>query len=219
MAGAGSRGGLFQRGGLAAGGGLAALALTLLGCSATRPESPNNLCSIFTERPHWYEAARDSHEKWGVSVPLQLAVIHHESGFDSNARPPRKTFLWIFPGARLSSAYGYGQVLDGTWDHYRESTGASWADRDDFADVTDFIGWYGHWGTTKHGISRSDPYSFYLSYHEGHHGFRRGTHRSKPGARTAARRVSTLARRYTSQYRACREELDDMVDGPWWWPF
>ena len=188
-------------------------------CSATRPERPHDLCAIFSERTDWYEASRDAHARWGVPVPLQLAVIHHESGFDAGARPPRTTVLWIFPGPHLSSAYGYGQVLDGTWAQYQESTGESWADRDEFEDVVDFIGWYGHVGEKHFGIPRTDPYSFYLSYHEGHHGFSSGAHRSKPAVQRAARGVSALTRRYAAQYQGCRESLDDRIDGSWWWPF
>lgn len=193
--------------------------LVVSGCSATRPDRPHDLCSVFSERPEWYEASRDAYEDWGVPVPLQLAVIHHESGFHSDARPPRSTFLWIFPGPRPSSAFGYGQVLDGTWETYQDSTGESFADRDEFEDVVDFIGWYGHQGSKRYGISRSDPYAFYLSYHEGHSGFAKGTHRSKASVKKVANRVAQMTRRYARQYQSCREDLDDLVDGPWWWPF
>jgi len=189
------------------------------GCSATRPERPRDLCSIFAERPDWYEAARDAYREWGVPVPLQLAIIHHESGFDAAARPPRTKILWIFPGPRPSSAYGYGQVLDGTWEKYRESTGEYFADRDEFEDVVDFIGWYGHVGAKRYGIPRHDPYAFYLAYHEGHGGFARGSYKAKASLRRTARSVAAMARRYDRQYQRCREELDDAIDGPWWWPF
>lgn len=195
------------------------IAATLAACSAARPERPNDLCAIFLENPDWYEASREAYRDWGVPVPLQLAVIHHESGFDADARPPRSTILWIFPGPRPSSAYGYGQVLDGTWDTYRDSTGESFADRDEFEDVVDFIGWYGHVGETRFGVPRSDPYSYYLSYHEGHGGFSRGTHRGKPQVRRWAKAVAARTRRYALQYQGCRARLDDEIDGPWWWPF
>lgn len=198
---------------------LVLLAIVSVGCSAARPGRPHDLCSVFAERLDWYEASRDAYREWGVPVPLQLAVIHHESGFDSDARPPRTTFLWIFPGPRPSSAYGYGQVLDGTWDHYQDSTGEHFADRDEFEDVVDFIGWYGHVGSRKYGIPKNDPYSFYLSYHEGHGGFSRGSHNKKASVRRVARAVEAMARRYDRQYASCREDLDDAVDGPWWWPF
>jgi len=198
---------------------LATVWLAAAGCTAARPERPQDLCSVFAERPEWYEAARDAYRHWGVPVPLQLAVIHHESGFRADARPPRSTFLWIFPGPRPSSAYGYGQVLDDTWENYVDTTGRWGADRDDFEDVVDFIGWYGYVGARRYGISRTDPYSFYLAYYEGHGGFARGTHRRNAAVRNTARRVAALAKRYDLQYQGCRGTLDDAVDSPWWWPF
>lgn len=195
------------------------VAVGLGGCSAARPDRPHDLCSVFEENLDWYEAARDSYRDWGVPVPLQLAVIRHESGFDSDARPPRTKILWILPGPRPSSAFGYGQVIDGTWDTYEDDRGGWLAERDEFEDVVDFIGWYGHVGHRRFGIPRDDPYAFYLAYHEGHHGFARGTHRRKGSVLSAARSVAALTRRYDMQYGSCRASLDAAVDGPWWWPF
>lgn len=178
-------------------------ALLAAGCSAVRPSRPSDACAIFEEHPDWYEDAQSSYEKWGVPVPIQLAVIHQESRFVADSRPPRGTFLWIFPGARPSSAYGYGQILDGTWDRYVESSGSFFSDRDDFADVTDFIGWYGSIGERRHGIPRSDPYAFYLAYHEGHAGYARGSYKRNRKLLAVANEVATLSRRYERQLVAC----------------
>lgn len=196
-----------------------AILLLAAACAASRPTRPSDLCSIFAERPDWYEAARDSYRRWGVPVPLQLAVIHQESGFDADARPPRRWYLGFIPGGRPSTAYGYGQVLDSTWARYRSATGAHGADRDDFADVVDFIGWYGHVGEARHGIRKDEPYGFYLSYLLGHRGYLRGLARHRPAARRAAARVASRTRRYARQYRSCRARLDAEIDSPWWWPF
>jgi hypothetical protein len=205
------------------GGGLHRLRWSLLGlallagCAAARPSRPGDLCSIFAEKPDWYEEARDSYRRWGVPVPLQLAVINRESGFDSGARPPRNWYLGFIPGPRLSSAYGYGQVLDSTWDWYRDSVGDPFADRDDFGDVTDFIGWYGNVGQRRHGIRKDDPYSFYLSYLLGHAGYARNRQRRRrDSAERVARDVVLQADRYSRQYRSCRTDLDEEIDSSWW---
>ena len=198
----------------------AALTGTLLvGCAGTPPREPTNLCAIFRERPDWYEASRDSYRKWGVSVPLQMAVIQRESSFQSDARPPRTWFLGFIPGPRASTAYGYGQVLDGTWDGYQRATGNRGADRNDFSDVTDFIGWYGSVGQAGHGISARSPEAFYASYHVGHVGYKRGRHHNNATAQRAIRDVHRRSGLYADQYNRCREELDDLVDSSWWWPF
>jgi len=175
------------------------------GCAASRPARTDDACAIFADKPRWYEEARDAYAKWGVPVPLQLAVIHQESDFVSDVRPPRGTFLWIFPGARPSSAYGYGQVLDATWDDYRKAAGGTFADRDDFGDVVDFIGWYGSLGERRFGIPKTDPYAFYLSYHEGHTGYRRGSYKKKRQLQAIATEVARRARRYERQLDACGE--------------
>jgi hypothetical protein len=188
------------------------------GCAAARPSRPGDLCSIFSEQPEWYESARDSYRRWGVPVPLQLAVIRRESGFESDAQPPRHWYLGFIPGPRPSSAYGYGQVVDGTWEWYRDATGESFADRDDFGDVADFIGWYGHVGQRRHGIRKDDPYSFYLSYLLGHAGYTRRRGGRRGHADRVARDVALQTDRYARQYQGCRARLDEEVDVGWW-PF
>ena len=185
-------------------------------CSVPPPRAPDDLCKIFRERRSWYRSASDSYARWGVPVSVQLAVIHQESSFRSDARPPRGRFLWILPGPRASSAVGYGQALERTWDQYQKSTGNPSADRDDFGDVTDFIGWYGHRAATRAAVPKSDAYDFYLAYHEGPEGYRRGTWKQKPWLQKVARKVAARARRYHAQHLGCYEELSRYR---WWWPF
>jgi hypothetical protein len=188
---------------------------TLLSSCATPPTRPDDLCSIFTEKRAWYRAALGARKRWGVPESVQLAIIHQESSFRARARPPRSRVLWIFPGPRPSSAYGYGQVVDSTWDRYRRATGRSGADRDDFADVVDFIGWYAVQLERRAGVPRNDAYRLYLAYHEGPRGYLRGNHRGKIWLERVARKVKGRSDRYHQQYMGCRERLR----GPWWWPF
>jgi len=142
-----------------------------------------------------------------VPEAVQLAIIHQESRFVARARPPRQRFLLIFPGSRPSSAYGYGQILDGTWDEYRRSVGRADAARDDFGDVVDFIGWYGDRAHRQAGVARNDAGSLYLAYHEGIGGYSRGTHTAKAWLAPVARKVEVRAGRYQAQFNGCRESL------------
>jgi len=118
----------------------------LVSCSSSHvsapPSNQDNICSIFAERPEWREAIAASASKWGAPVPVQMAIIWRESNFRGAARPPKKYILGVIPNGRLSSAYGYAQAIDGTWDWYRKDTGNSRADRTDFEDAADFVGWY-----------------------------------------------------------------------------
>ena len=189
--------------------------LALGGCATTPPRHLDNGCEIFREKSGWYDDAKASQEKWGVPIHVQLAIIWQESRFRAQAKAPRDYLLGFIPWGRKSSAFGYAQVKDGTWDWYRRKTGNSGADRDDFGDVTDFIGWYGAMAHRKLGISKWDAYRLYLAYHEGLGGYQRKTYRKKPWLMRVARKVERRAARYRSQIAACRDELES----PWWWPF
>ena len=188
--------------------------LAALSCSTAPPENIVNSCEIFAEKDDWYTAARDSYEKWGVPIHVQLAVIYQESRFVQDAKPPRQKLLWVIPWTRPSSAYGYGQIKDSTWDWYLKSTGRRWADRDDFDDVVDFIGWYGDMSHRKLGISKGDAYSQYLAYHEGHGGFQRKTYKNKKWLLRVASKVQARATNYAAQLKQCEDSL-----GKGWWFF
>ncbi|MEE9395657.1 MAG: hypothetical protein V3V31_01460 [Methylococcales bacterium] len=183
----------------------------LTGC-ATAPSNPGNICTIFSEKDDWYDDAMDSYEKWGIPVPVQMAIIHQESRFRSDAQPPRKRFLGFIPTFRPSTAYGYPQALDSTWAQYIEETGNSGADRDDFEDATDFVGWYGTVSHRKLRISKADAYRQYLAYHEGQSGYRRRSYNKKQWLMKIARKVDRRAKTYRKQIARCK----DGMERSWW---
>ena len=193
--------------GLAIGLVAAGLAAFYLWWSPSPPQNPDDLCSIFAEKRSWYRSARSSYETWGVPEAVQLAVIHQESGFRAHARPPRRKFLWILPGRRWSSAYGYTQAIDATWQEFRDKSGRSDADRHRFADAAHFVGWYGGEIHRLTGIAKDDAYRLYLAYHEGPAGYSRGSHQAKPWLLATARRVAERARIYQRQYDGCAGSL------------
>ena len=190
----------------------------ICGCATpTPPRNLDNLCEIFRENEDWYEDAAESRERWGIPIPVMMAILHQESKYVSDAKPPRTTCLWIFPGPRPSSAYGYAQVLDGTWEEYLESTDNSWADRDDFGDAIDFVGWYCSLSVKKCGISKNNARNLYLAYHEGRGGYNRKTYAKKAWLVKVANRVQKRAVRYRGQLAACEDEFRD--SGCCLWPF
>lgn len=195
---------------------LMVLGVALGGCATNPPSNVTDGCAIFDEKDDWYESAYASYKKWGVPVHVQLAIIYQESRFQYDAKPPRDTLLWVIPWFRKSSAYGYAQVLDETWDLYKSSTGNGWADRDDFEDVVDFIGWYGNLSYEKLGISKWDAYNQYLAYHEGHGGYKARTYKKKPWLMGVARKVEARAKSYQAQLARCESRLDK---GWSLWPF
>ena len=189
---------------------LALLVILLLpACTATPPTNTNNVCEIFREKDDWYDDAADSRKKWGSPISVMMAIMYQESRFQAKAKPPRKKILGFIPGPRPSSAYGYSQAKKTTWAEYKRDAGRYGADRDDFDDAIDFIGWYNYQSYKRSGIARTDPYRLYLAYHEGHGGYNRGTYKKKSWLVKVARKVESRAARYRSQLNSCEKELKD----------
>ena len=177
----------------------------LSGCEAPRFDA-GNLCSIYQARPEWAVATAAAEERWGVPQEMMMAVMRHESNFDGEAQAPRKRYLGVIPGGRLSSAYGYAQALDATWEEYQQRTGNPDAERDEFADAIDFVGWYLNRARRSLQIGRQDGYHLYLIYHEGHRGFLRKDYEKNPRLMAVAKRVDETRRRYRGQLRKCGPE-------------
>lgn len=186
---------------------LIAMLMLLQACATTPPSNPENVCSIFKEKKGWHKAALRAQKKWGTSMEIPMAFMYQESAFRAKAKPPRRRLLGFIPWKRASSAYGYAQVIDGTWREYLRSTGDYWRVRHDFADATDFVHWYLRQASRRNGISTSDVASLYLNYHEGPGGFARNTHSSKPWLLKVATGVQIRSQQYHAQYQQCRESL------------
>ena len=174
------------------------------GGSGKAPRNLDNACSILEQRPGYIRAFRAAERKWGVPVHVQMATIYQESKFISDARTPLRYSLGVIPVGRQSSAFGYSQALDGTWDEYLQDQGKYGARRDDIRDATDFMGWYMHLSTEQLGISKSDARRQYLAYHEGRTGYRRGTYNNKAWLMRVANEVGERSRTYQAQLSSCR---------------
>jgi len=149
------------------------------------------------------KAFQNTEKKWGVPVHVQMATIHQESRFVSDARTPHKYALGVIPMGRVSTAYGYSQALDGTWDDYQRATGKRFARRDRITDATDFMGWYMVTSRSKNGISLTNARNQYLAYHEGHTGYARGSYNRKAWLLDVANKVDRRADMYQAQLATC----------------
>jgi hypothetical protein len=182
------------------------LLLFLASCGGGNYSAPRNLddaCAILSERPKYYRAMKAAERRWGVPIHVQMATIHQESKFIGNARTPHRYALGVIPMGRQSSAFGYSQALDGTWDEYRDDAGGRGSRRDDIGDATDFMGWYMDQSTQELGISKQDAQSQYLAYHEGRTGFRNQSYLGKPWLVDVAARVGSRAEMYRGQLASC----------------
>jgi len=186
----------------------ATIAVLPLACSTRPPNDVDDGCEIFSDKGSWYRHADASYRRWGVPVHVQLAIVYQESSFVDDARPKRKKILGLIPWKRPSSAYGYAQATDGTWEWYIRDTGNRGADRDDFDDAVDFIGWYGNQTHRRLGVSKWDAYNQYLAFHEGHTGYARGSHKRKGWLLGVANEVERRSRRYKTQLEGCAADLE-----------
>lgn len=178
--------------------------LALAGCAELPPKNTDNLCAIFKEKTPWYDDAKNASQRWRISIPILMAIMYQESHFVADAKPPRTLLLGFIPWFRPSSAFGYAQALDDTWDNYVDSAGSFGADRDDFADAVDFIGWYNYTSYTKLGIPLQDTKSLYLAYYEGYEGFHRKSYLKKSAVRQTADKVASRARLFQNQLNSCQ---------------
>ncbi|MBW3095868.1 transglycosylase SLT domain-containing protein [Pseudohoeflea coraliihabitans] len=183
---------------------LAVLALVLASC-ASPPSKINNVCAVLDQRDgfltNWSRSAQKAERRYGVPRAVLLATIRVESGFDGDARPPRRKLLGIVPWKRKSTALGYSQALNGTWERYQRETGNWRARRTNFDDAIDFVGWYHRLSHTTNGVALNDTYNMYLNYYHGHGGFRRGN--PSATAQRAARKAESLAQSYATQLAQC----------------
>ncbi|MDQ0457075.1 transglycosylase SLT domain-containing protein [Rhizobium paknamense] len=183
-----------------------ALLLALASC-ARPPSQIRNACAIFDQRDgmfeNWKRAARSTEREYGVPVHILMATIYTESSFRARARPPRRYILGFIPWKRISTAYGYSQALDGTWDRYQRETGRYMARRTNFADAIRFIGWYHYQSSKRLGIPYNDAYNLYLAYHSGQLGYIRGAYRARPEALAGAKRFAAISAVYADQIRRC----------------
>lgn len=179
--------------------GVIAATCFLMSCHHDRPKHIKNACAIYREFPEWFQIAKHVQRRWGVPPSLQLAIIYTESRFVADAKPKGQV-LYFF---HKSSARGYAQALDDVWRSYVHATHQLAADRENFADSSDFIGWYTHWTKRRFGLPYSNAYAHYLAFHEGWNGYSMGTYKNKPGLLRTAKRVQKLADQYKEQLVKC----------------
>jgi hypothetical protein len=186
-------------------------------CVVAPPRNIRDACEIFAQYGDWYQDAKRASDRWEVPLPVLLAIIHRESGFRADAQPLRWSLFGFLSGPPVSSAFGYSQALDGTWQRYKEATGNLAAERSRFSDAVDFVGWYVHRTWKQAGIAKHDAYHNYLAYYFGHAGYTRGDNKLKPLIQRAAIDVQHQADLYAGQLGLCHAEMEQRRDS--WWPF
>jgi hypothetical protein len=174
------------------------------GGSYSAPRQLDDACAIIRERPQYLRAMEKTERRWNVPVHVQMATIYQESKFIGNARTPYTYTLGVIPMGRQSTAYGYSQALNGTWEEYQKSAGGRRSKRDDIEDATDFMGWYMDESSRSLGISKDDAEAQYLAYHEGRNGYASQSYEGKPWLQDVAAAVGKRSELYREQLQYCR---------------
>lgn len=174
------------------------------GGNYSAPRQLDDACAIIRERPQYLRAMERTERRWGIPVHVQMATIYQESKFIGNARTPYTYTLGVIPMGRQSTAYGYSQALNGTWEEYQASAGGRRSKRDDIGDATDFMGWYMDESSRRLGISKTDAEAQYLAYHEGRTGYANQSYLGKPWLVEVAARVQSRSEKYAEQLAYCR---------------
>ena len=177
-------------------------------CTSNKQINSADSCIIFEQKKNWYKATKKSYDKWNTPISLQLAIINQESSFSQFAKPERKKILGFIPWSRPSTAFGFAQVTNPTWNWYKDKTGNRNASRANFNDITDFIGWYTNQSKNIIGLSKNDYYNQYLAYHEGQSGWKNKTYLNKNWLLEVAKNVERNAIMYNNQLSKCEEELN-----------
>jgi hypothetical protein len=174
------------------------------GGNYSAPRQLDDACAVIRERPQYLRAMNAAERRWGIPVHVLMATIYQESKFVGNARTPHTFALGVIPMGRQSTAYGYSQALNGTWEEYQRSAGSRRAKRDDIADATDFMGWYMDESARALGIAKDDAEAQYLAYHEGRTGYASESYAGKPWLVEVAAAVGARAELYREQLASCR---------------
>ena len=184
------------------------LLIFIVACTSNQLVNTADSCIIFDQKKKWYKATKKSYDNWNTPIALQLAIINQESSFNQFAKPKRKKFLGIIPSSRPSTAFGYAQVTNPTWEWYKSRTGNINASRANFKDITDFIGWYSEQTEKILGISKKDAFNQYLAYHEGHNGWKKRSFNKKKWLIKAAKNVEINSNKYNTQLKKCEVQLN-----------
>jgi hypothetical protein len=182
---------------------LVLLALAVLAsCANSIPNNQDDICDILDENPKWVGSLMSAKKKWNADPSTVMAIIRQESSFDSNAAPDREKILGFIPWKRPTTAKGFSQAIEGTWEQYQKETGQNRAKRSSFDNSVDFIGWYLSKASSVK-IRNYEVDKLYLAYHEGYGGYKRRSYTEKDWLLDIAKKVKYNAVRYERQIKSC----------------
>ena len=189
------------------------IGLILSGCASKPPQQQENICQIFKDKSSWYRLVNRSEEQWGAPIHVQMSILRQETSFQNRVKPERTKLLGLIPWKRKSSAFGYSQAIDSTWNWYKKEENRPLASRVNFADAVDFTGWYINKTYKINGIKKNDAYNQYLAYHEGHGGYKNKTYKNQQWLINTAKIVDKRSKKYKQQLDKCKNQFKKKIFG------
>jgi len=176
--------------------------VVLTACANKIPNNQDDICDILQENPKWVNSLMSAKQRWNADPSTVMAIIRQESSFDSKAAPEREKVLGFIPWKRPTTARGYSQAIEGTWEQYQKETGKNRANRSNFDSSVDFIGWYLSKASSVR-IRNYEVDKLYIAYHEGYGGYKRKSYKDKDWLLDVAKKVKYNAVRYERQLKTC----------------
>ena len=156
----------------------------------TKIDTNAGVCEILKQHPNWRKSLKQAQAKYRLEPAFVMALIYQESRFDANAKN------------KYSSAYGYAQVIDGTWKHFQQQIKSN-AKHNNFDDSVEFIGWYMAQLSKILNIKMTDYSNLYTAYMLGATGFKRYRASTFKNHAKIALKVKDYTNLYKSQLRKC----------------
>ena len=193
------------------------LITSIKSCLLKNESQFGNICAIFYQHPDWHSASKNVQDTWGIPSSVQMAILKQESSFNATARPPLFQLFGI-PIGRKTSAYGYAQALNETWNDYRKETRQVNAVRTSFNDAANFLGWYLHKIHHTLNINTNNAYALYLAYHEGIRGYEKSSFKHEKWLTRVADKVQHNANIYHKQLIKCQNKMEQpTIWNRWMW--
>ena len=120
----------------------------------------SNICDYYYQYPNRYRSQKTLAAQGMLPLTDVHAILLSESSLEAFSAPRGSFFQ-----KPKSTAYGYAQVVDGTWQDFTEGHPENWLFRVNFYDSVAFIQWY----RMAHGhlLRSTRLYDYYLLYHDG----------------------------------------------------
>ncbi|MFC6200014.1 transglycosylase SLT domain-containing protein [Ponticaulis profundi] len=164
-------------------------------------QTPDTLaCQIFRDRSDWYEAAKETEIRWGLTPEHQLALFAEEWALDGERLPPKWRPTFTLP-AKGTPGLPAG-FFEATWQNYKAETGQAGASPNEFADLSDFMGWYFARTSNRTQLSPFDSLGVYYVWKLGPRGYATGAWQSNMW-------IAQRANRYAERVRLFRRDLED----------